>query len=260
MEYKNILFEQDGATAVVTINRPKALNALNDDTIAEIDHCFTTIRSDTNIRAVILTGAGEKAFVAGADIGELAECDVAGGRAKCERGQAAFFKIETLPQPVIAAINGFALGGGCEIAMACDIRLASEKAKLGQPEVTLGIIPGYGGTQRLARLVGIGKAKQIIFTGDFIPVAEAHRIGLVDEVYPPEELFDKAKELAAKIGQMGPLAVRAAKEAINFGVEVDLESGCAFEAAQFAQICATADKQEGTNAFLEKRKAEFTGK
>ncbi len=260
MDYQNILFEKDGAIAIVTINRPKALNALNDDTIAELHHCFTTIGDDSGIRAVILTGAGEKAFVAGADIGELAECDVAGGRAKCERGQAAFFKIETLPQPVIAAVNGFALGGGCEIAMSCDIRLASEKAKLGQPEVNLGIIPGYGGTQRLARLVGIGKAKELIFTGDMIGASEAHRIGLVDQVYPPEELMDKAKELAAKIAEKGPRAIKAAKEAINFGVEVDLESGCAFEAAQFAQICATQDKNEGTKAFLEKRKAKFTGK
>jgi enoyl-CoA hydratase len=260
MEYKNIKFTKDGAVATVTISRPKALNALNDETIAELDHCFTEISGDKGIRCVILTGEGDKAFVAGADIGELAVCDVPGGRAKCERGHAMFFKIECLPQPVIAAINGFALGGGCEIAMACDIRLASEKAKLGQPEVNLGIIPGYGGTQRLARLVGTGKAKQMIFNGDFIAAAEAHRIGLVDEVYPPEELMARVKEMAEKICTKGPLAIKAAKEAINFGIEVDLESGCAFEAAQFAQICATDDKIEGTKAFLEKRKAEFKGR
>lgn len=259
MDYKNIKFEVDGAIATVTINRPKALNALNDETIAELDHCFTEIAGTTTIRCVILTGEGDKAFVAGADIGELAVCNVPGGRAKCERGQAVFFKIESLPQPVIAAINGFALGGGCEIAMACDFRLASEKARLGQPEVNLGIIPGYGGTQRLPRLVGTGKAKQMIFAGDFVTAAEAHRIGLVDEVYPPEELMTKARELAAKICTKGPLAIKAAKEAINFGIEVDLESGCAFEAAQFAQICATEDKTEGTRAFLEKRPADFKG-
>jgi len=260
MEYKNIKFEKEDAVATVTIDRPKALNALNDETIAELDHCFTAIAGDKNIRCVILTGGGEKAFVAGADIGELAVLDVPGGRTKCDTGQAVFFKIEKLPQPVIAAVNGFALGGGCEIAMACDIRLASEKAKLGQPEVNLGIIPGYGGTQRLARLVGYGKAKQMIFTGDFISAAEAYRIGLVDEVYPPEELMSKAKEMAQKIAAKGPLAIKAAKEAITRGMNMDLESGCAYEAEQFAAICASEDKTEGTKAFLEKRKAEFVGR
>ena len=260
MEYKNIKFETEAAIAVVTIDRPKALNALNDETIAELDHCFTAIAGDGNIRCVILTGGGEKAFVAGADIGELAVLDVPGGQAKCDRGQALFFKIESLPQAVIAAVNGFALGGGCEIAMACDFRLASEKAKLGQPEANLGIIPGYGGTQRLARLVGYGKAKQLIFTGDFISAVEAHRIGLVDEVYPPEELMPQAKEMAQKIAAKGPLAIKAAKAAINRSRDVDLTSGCAYEGTLFAAICATEDKAEGTKAFLEKRKAEFNGR
>lgn len=260
MEYKNIKFEKDGRVAIVTIDRPTVLNALNDETVAELDHCFTSIGGDKDVLCVILTGGGEKSFVAGADIGELAVCDVVSGRAKCDRGQSLLKKIETLPQPVIAAINGFALGGGCEIAMACDIRLASEKAKIGQPEVNLGIIPGYGGTQRLARLVGRGKAKQMILTGDHIVAAEAYRIGLVDEVYPPEELLPKAKEMAQKIASKGPLAIKAAKEAINLGLDVDLDSGCEHEAVLFAGICASEDKTEGTKAFLEKRKAEFKGK
>lgn len=260
MEYKNIRFEKDEPMAIVTIDRPKVLNALNDETIAELDHCFTAIADDDSILCVILTGGGEKSFVAGADINELAACDVVSGRVKSDRGQALLFKIENLPQPVIAAVNGFALGGGCEIAMACDIRLASEKAKIGQPEVNLGIIPGYGGTQRLSRLVGRGKAKQMILTGDHIGAGEALRIGLVDEVYSPEELMDKAREMAQKIASKGPLAIKAAKEAINLGLDVDLKSGCEHEAALFAGVCASGDKAEGMKAFLEKRKAEFKGR
>jgi len=260
MEYKNIKFEKEGVVATVTIDRPKALNALNDETIAELDHCFVSIAGDSSILCVILTGGGDKSFIAGADINELAVCDVITGRVKADRGQSLLFKIENLPQPVIAVVNGFALGGGCEIAMACDIRLASEKAKIGQPEVNLGIIPGFGGTQRLARLVGRGKAKQMTFTGDFVGAAEAYRIGLVDEVYPPDELMAKAKEMANKIASKGPLAVKAAKESINLGLDVDLKSGCEHEAALFAGLFASEDKTEGTNAFLEKRKAEFKGK
>ena len=260
MDYKNIKFSKDGPVAIVTIDRPKVLNALNDETIAELDHCFTAVANDDSILCVVLTGAGEKSFVAGADINELAVCDVVSGRAKCDRGQALLFKIENLRQPVIAAINGFALGGGCEIVLACDIRLASEKAKIGQPEVSLGIIPGYGGTQRLARLVGRGKAKQMILIGDHINAGEAHRIGLVDEVYPPEELMAKAMEMARKIASRGPLAIKAAKEAINLGLEVNLKAGCEHEASLFAGICASEDKTEGMKAFLEKRKAEFKGR
>ncbi len=259
MDYKNIKLEKSNGVGVLTINRPDVLNALNDETIAELDACFDHIAADDEIKCVILTGAG-KAFVAGADIGELAVCDVIAGRAKCDRGQSLLFKMEKLPKAIIAAINGFALGGGCEIAMACDIRLASAKAKLGQPEVTLGIIPGYGGTQRLARLVGYGKAKEWIFTGDIYPADEALRIGLVDQVYPPEELMDKAMEMAQKIASRGPLAVAAAKEAVNRGINVTLDAGCEHEAALFAGICATKDKEEGTKAFLEKRKAEFVGR
>ncbi len=260
MEYKNITFGKDGPLAIVTIDRPTVLNALNDETIAELDHCFSVIAGDDGILCVILTGGGEKSFVAGADINELAVCDVVSGRAKCDRGQALLFKMENLPQPVIAAINGFALGGGCEIALACDIRLASEKAKIGQPEVSLGIIPGYGGTQRLSRLIGRGKASQMILTGDHIKAEEALRIGLVDEVYAPEELMPKAREMAMKIASKGPLAIKAAKEAIKLGLDVDLKSGCEHEAALFAGICASEDKSEGTKAFLEKRKAEFKGR
>jgi len=260
MDYKNIKFEKNGAVGIITIDRPKVMNALNDETIAELDHLVTQLATDTSIRALILTGGGEKAFVAGADIGELAVVDVPGGGAKCDRGQSLFHKIESLPQPVIAAVNGFALGGGCEIAMACDIRLASEKAKLGQPEVNLGIIPGYGGTQRLTRLVGYGKASQLTFTGDIIAAAEAYRIGLVDEVYPPEELIPNAMKMAQKIATKGPLALAAAKEAIKQADNVDLKSGCEHEAALFSALCASADKAEGLTAFLEKRPAKFVGK
>jgi enoyl-CoA hydratase len=260
MEYKNIRFEKEGAIAIVTIDRPKVLNALNNEIISELHDCFDNIAVDNSILCVIITGGGEKAFVAGADIGELATLDILGGRALCDRGQGLMSKIENLPQPVIAAINGFALGGGCELAMACTIRLASENARLGQPEVNLGIIPGYGGTQRLSRLVGRGKAAQMILTGEFVTAAEAHRIGLVEEVYPQAELMAKAKEMAQKIASKGPLAVRYAKQAINLGLDVDLKSGCEHEASLFAAICGTDDKNEGTKAFLEKRKAEFKGK
>jgi enoyl-CoA hydratase len=260
MDYKNIKFEKDGAVATIIIDRPKVLNALNDETVTELHHCVDEISKDREIRCVILTGGGEKSFVAGADIGELAKCDVVSGKATCDKGQDLFFKIENLPQPVIAAINGFALGGGCEISMACDIRLASEKAKMGQPEVSLGIIPGYGGTQRLAKIVGPGKARQLIYTGDHIGAEEAYRIGLVDEVYPAEELMPKAKEMAKKIASKGPLAIKAAKESINTGLYVNLRAGCELEGTLFAGICASADKEEGTKAFLEKRKPEFKGR
>ncbi len=258
-EYKNLIVEQDDAILVVKINRERALNALNRETIDELQQLFSYHWTDEAVRCVILTGGGEKAFVAGADIPELADLDVQAGNALSAKGLYLMKTIQNFPKPVIVAINGFALGGGCEIAMACDIRLASEKAKLGQPEVNLGIIPGYGGTQRLSRLVGRGKAMQLIFTGDLISAAEAHRIGLVDEVYPPAELMDKAMEMAKTIASKGPLAIAAAKECINRGLDMDLAHGCDFEKMHFGSLCGTGDKNEGMEAFLEKRKPTFSG-
>jgi enoyl-CoA hydratase len=258
--YENLLVDHAAPVATLTINRPSVLNALNDRTVAELDAAFAALENDRSIRVVILTGAGEKAFVAGADIGELKACDVPGGINKIVTGQMLTNRLEKSRLIVIAAINGFALGGGCEIAMACDIRLAADTARLGQPEVNLGIIPGYGGTQRLPRLVGRGKAKQLILTGDMINTAEAHRIGLVDEVYPASELLTRAREMAQKIAAKGPVAIAIAKQCINFGLNVDLDSGLANEAAQFGVICATGDKTEGCAAFLEKRPVQFQGK
>lgn len=260
MGYENLLVERDNEVAVLTINRPQVLNALNAKVLVELEQAFNELSADEGVKAIILTGAGEKAFVAGADIGELANLDCLNGIKAMRRGQHVFFQIEGCPKPVIAAVNGFALGGGCELAMSCDIRIASDKAKFGQPEVNLGLIPGYGGTQRLARLVGLGKAKEIIFTGDMIDAQEALRIGLVDKVVPAAELLTQAKEMARKIASRAPVAVRLSKQAINFGANVDLMSGCRFEADQFGASCATGDMKEGTKAFLEKRKPEFKGK
>ena len=258
-EYKNLIVEKVDNILIVKINRERALNALNKDTVAELQQLFSYHWTDDEVRCVILTGAGEKAFVAGADIPELADLDVRAGSDLSARGLYLMKTIQNFPKPVIAAINGFALGGGCEIAMACDIRIASEKAKLGQPEVNLGIIPGYGGTQRMSRLVGRGKAMQLIFTGDMISAKEAHRIGLVEEVYAPEELMDKAIEMARSICAKAPLAIAAAKECINRGLDMDLAHGCDFEKVQFGSLCGTGDKNEGMEAFLEKRKPEFSG-
>jgi enoyl-CoA hydratase len=257
MEYKHIEAKIEGFVAIITLSRKEALNALNQEMISELHNFFFKNWMQRNFRCVIITGAG-KAFAAGADVGELAECDVAGATKTSMIGQYLTKTIENFPCPVIAAINGFALGGGCELAMACDIRLASEKAKLGQPEINLGIIPGYGGTQRLSRLVGRGKAKELIFTGDMITAAEAHRIGLVDEVYPVEELMDRAMEMAKKIvSKSGPL-VAAAKEVIDRGLDVGLSAGLDFEKTVFGNMYGYADAHEGLNAFLEKRKPNFT--
>jgi len=260
MGYENLLVERDGEIAVVTVNRPQVMNALNDAVITELGQAFEELGKDEGIKAVILTGAGEKAFVAGADIGELSKQDCLGAIKTARKGQHLMFQIEWCPKPVIAAVNGFALGGGCELAMACDIRVASDKAKFGQPEVNLGLIPGYGGTQRLPRLVGMGKAKELIFTGDMVDAQEALRIRLVDKVVPAAELMAQAKELARKIASKAPIAVKLAKQSINFGNRVDPVSGNLYEADQFGAAFTTEDMKEGTSAFLGKRKAEFKGR
>jgi len=258
--YENILFEKENGIGIVTINRPKVLNALNAGTILELDRLFDEIARDDSIHAVIVTGSGEKAFVAGADIAEMASMSAIEGRNWGKLAQAVFNKLENLPQPVIAAVNGFALGGGCELAMACDIRIASEKAKFGQPEVSLGVIPGFAGTQRLPRLVGKGRAKELLFSGGMIDAAEAHRIGLANKVVTPEELIAAARDMAGIIMSRGPVAVRLCKAAVNEGLDMDLESGMAYEAEVFGLCFATADQKEGMSAFLGKRKANFVGK
>ena len=260
MTYENILLEKKNAIAYVTVNRPRVLNALNMATMEELRVAFSDIKSDASIRVAILTGAGEKAFVAGADIGELAKQDAVSGKEYAHRGQAVLELIENLGKPVIACINGFALGGGCELALACTMRLASDNAKLGQPEVKLGIIPGYGGTQRLPRLVGKGPAMQIVLGGEVITAQEAHRIGLVNEVTSSAELIARAEAIAAKIIANAPLAVQYAMEAVNKGMEMSLAEGLFLEASLFGVCCATTDKAEGTAAFLEKRAAQFRGK
>src|SRR5580658_7606675 len=255
MSYENIFLEKKNAIAHVTINRPKVLNALNMATMEELRSAFHDIKNDANIRVVILTGSAEKAFVAGADISELAKQDAVSAKQYAQRGQSVLNLIENLGKPVIACINGFALGGGCELALACTMRLASENAKLGQPEVKLGIIPGYGGTQRLARLVGKGLAMQMVLAGEMITAQEAHRIGLVNEMTAPAELIPRAEAIAAKIIANAPLAVQYAMEAVNKGMEMTLSEGLYLEAVLFGVCCATEDKTEGTTAFLEKRAA-----
>jgi len=260
MNYENILVEKKNSIAYVTVNRPKVLNALNMATMEELRVAFMDIKNDSAVRVAILTGSGEKAFIAGADISELAKHDAVSGKEYTHRGQSVLDLIENLGKPVIACINGFALGGGCEIAMACTMRLASANAKLGQPEVKLGIIPGYGGTQRLPRLVGKGIAMQLVLAGDMIAAEEAHRIGLVNEVVAPAELIPRAEAIAQKIIANAPLAVQYAMEAVNRGFDLSLADGLFLEATLFGVCCATEDKKEGTTAFLEKRVAQFKGK
>jgi len=250
---------REGGILVVTIDRPK-VNALNAQTIDEIRQAFDAAREDDSILAVIVTGGGEKAFVAGADIAELATMTPITGKEVSAKGQEVFSAIERFPKPVIAAINGFALGGGCELALACHIRIASENALIGLPEVTLGIIPGYGGTQRLPRLVGKGKAFELVCTGDAIAAAEAERIGLVNKVVPAGQLITAAEEMARKIASRSPVAVRAAIEAVNRGTDMSLDDGQLLESTLFGLLCATEDMKEGMAAFLEKRRARFTGK
>ena len=261
MIYENLLVERKGAVGIVTINRPKSLNSLSQMTVAELAQAVEELNADESVRVLILTGAGERAFVAGAEIGEfntLPSAEAAVGYARA--GQAVLNRIERLPKPVIAAINGYALGGGCELAMACDIRIAADTARLGQPEINLSIIPGYGGTQRLARLVGRGMAKLLVFSGEPVSAQEAQRIGLVDIVVPAADLMQKATELAEKLAAKPPIALRLAKQAINEGLEGGLAQGLDHEAALFGVVFDTEDRVEGVSAFLEKRKAVWKGK
>jgi enoyl-CoA hydratase len=259
-QYEHILVEAADAVAVLTLNRPKVLNALNAALFSELDAALDALGADDAVRAVIVTGAGEKAFAAGADIEELARVSQAEGQALAERGQRVFSKIEKLGKPVIAAVNGFALGGGCELALACTVRIASETAKLGQPEVKLGLIPGYGGSQRLPRLVGKGAAFKILLTGEIIPASEALRIGLVEVVVPAAELMGHAKALASTMASMAPIAVRQCLAAVHGGYDLPLDEALAYEAALFGLCCGTADKTEGTRAFLEKRAPTWQNK
>ena len=256
----NILLEKKGLIAVATINRPKALNALNSEVLTDLDELVSAVKADADIRALVITGSGEKAFVAGADIGEMSTLTKEGGEAFGKHGNNVFRAIETLPIPTIAAVNGFALGGGCELALSCDIILASEKAKFGQPEVGLGITPGFSGTQRLPRRVGVAKAKELIFSGRMIKADEAKEIGLVDAVYTPEALMDGALEMAKSFTKNAPIAVKYAKACIDRGMQMDIDGGIAVENELFAMCFATADQKEGMGAFLEKRPAAFRNK
>lgn len=259
-DYQNVKFEKEDGIGIVKINRPKVLNALNQDTMRDIKDVIESIRQDKEVAVVIITGADDKSFVAGADISEMCGMSALEGRAWGKFGQSVFNSIENLPQPVIAAVNGYALGGGCELAMSCDIRIASDKAKFGQPEVLLGVIPGFAGTQRLPRLIGKGRSKELLYTGDQISADEAHRIGLVNKVVPAAELMDSAKAMAKKIMSCGPIAVQLCKVAVNEGLDVDFESGQAYEGEVFGLCFATEDQKEGMTAFVEKRKANFSGK
>lgn len=257
MKTENIRVEKRGSLALVTLDRPKVLNALNAATFTELDATFDELASDGEVRVVLLTGAGERAFAAGADIRELAAVDAGEGKALSLRGQAVLRKIETLGKPVIACVKGFALGGGCELAMACTLRIAAEDAKFGQPEVKLGVIPGYGGTQRLPRLVGRGAALKLLLTGAIIDATEALRIGLVDEVVPAAELMPRAEFLAGEIAAQAPLAITETLRVVDEGLNVALDLALLREADRFGHLCDTADKAEGTNAFLEKRQPKW---
>ena len=259
--YETILVERDGRIALVTLNRPKVLNALNALMLAELAAAFADLEADAEIRAIVLTGAGERAFAAGADIGELnALPNAVAGVAKARSGQALTLQMERMRTPVIAAINGFALGGGCELALGCDIRLAGEKARFGQPEVNLGLMPGFGGSQRTARLLGRGMALYLCLTGEPIDAQEALRCGLVEKVFPSESLLDEAKRIANLIASKAPLAVAATKRAIDEGISLSTAAGLELEALHFGTLVDTEDFTEGTSAFLEKRAANFAGK
>jgi enoyl-CoA hydratase len=260
MTFENLLVAKRDGLAFVTVHRPDKLNALNDRTVAELDAAFADLGGDESVRGVLLTGTGEKAFVAGADIGELATESPVGGRERSLRGQSVLDRIEKLGKPVVAAVNGFALGGGCELALACHLRIASENARLGTPEVKLGIMCGYGGSQRLSRLVGKGRALELLLTGEMVDAAEALRIGLVNRVVPKERLLEEAEGVLRKIVANGPLSVRFTLEAVNAGLEMPLAEGLKLEATLFGLICTTDDMKEGTKAFLEKRPPKFQGR
>lgn len=260
MNFDNLRLERDGAVAVLSINRPRVLNALNTQTIDELYQAALQLTGDADVRAVVLTGAGEKAFVAGADITELAALQPGDAEAFARRGQRAFDAIERMGKPVIAAINGYALGGGCELALACTLRLAADTARFGQPEIELGAMPGYGGTQRLARLVGRGVALDLLLSGRQVTAEEAQRIGLVTRVVPGADLMAEARRLAHALAAKAPVAVRAILDAVRRGFDVPLDAALELEAALFAAVAGTHDMREGTTAFLEKRKAAFTGR
>ena len=260
MTYEMLQVERDGAIAVVTITRPKVLNALNAATIAELAQAFDALAADETVRAIVLTGAGEKSFVAGADINELAVQTPVQGKEHAAAGQRVFDRIETLGKPVIAAINGFALGGGCELAMACTLRIAADTARLGQPEINLGLLPGYGGSQRLPRLVGRGVALELLLTGDMISAARAFEIGLVNRVVPAADLLAEARKLAAGLAGKAPVAVRYILEAVQHGAEMPLADAQHLEATLFGLVASTDDMREGTRAFLEKRPAAWKGR
>jgi enoyl-CoA hydratase len=260
MAFDNLLLERRGAVATLTINRPKVLNALNTATLTELSAALTELRADDGVRAVVVTGAGPKAFIAGADIGELAQQSPGGMFTLAQQGQAVFDQIERLGKPVIAAVNGYALGGGCELAMACTLRIAAESAKLGQPEIQLGLMPGYGGSQRLPRLVGAGRALEILLVGAPIDAREALRIGLVNRVVPDQAVVTEAEALAATLAGKAPLAVRAILDAVHRGAHLPMAEACALEASLFALLAASDDMREGTRAFLDKRPPVFQGR
>jgi enoyl-CoA hydratase len=260
MDFANLMLERDAAVAIVTINRPAVLNALNTQTLEELSRAAQALQQDDSVRAVVLTGAGEKSFVAGADIKELAVQTPTSGREHALTGQRVFDLIENLGKPVIAAINGYALGGGCELAMACTLRIAADTAKIGQPEIALGLLPGYAGTQRLPRLVGRGHAMAMILTGAPITAAEALRIGLVNRVVGAADLMKEARAWAAQLAANAPVAMRYIMNAVNTGAEMPFADACRYEATLFGLVASTEDMREGTSAFLEKRKPQFKGK
>lgn len=255
-----VLLEKEPPLATITVNRPKALNALNSKVLSAMEQVLESVNDDEDIRVVIITGAGEKAFVAGADIAEMSEMTPLEGTNFSRQGQLVFKSVQDLKKPVIAAVNGYALGGGSELALACDFIYASENAKFGVPEVTLGIFPGFGGTQRLPRLLGKGHAKELILTGKMISAGEAYEIGMVNKVVPQDQLMDAVKDVAMLIAKNGPIAVSIAKNLVDVGYDIPLDDGCVLESRSFGMCCATEDKKEGMKAFLEKRKPVFKGR